>query len=1216
MEPNPVHIRANVYQPADRTSKNRAARTVAYMTVTSILFFIASAAAHAGETSFRAQSGEIDASDFVIAGGSFGVRRDSISGWNNWSTADATSVADLEDSDNSHYFTWDPGSGDNAAMIFEYSFDDDRDVVSRIAITIEVAQAYNDDALFIYLWDYATDSYVVLGSMSGTRDTILSYEIEVDAKNYLSATGDLTLFVVNQDDYGSQAYIVVDHVAVTVIVAAPHFSISHSGSGSTCSPSAIAIEKHNSEHGIDTTFVGSIDLSTSTGEGTWSLAQGNGAFSHGGSGTATYAFAIGDSGRAVFGLTHSRSASVNIEVGDGVSREDSGEDPTLLVTAPGTNTVRDSFDSRSYSGNNGSADWATSWIEVGESNGAAINSATVSNARCSSGYCLRIGTGFSGTENFSDRGARREVDLLGASAATLSFTYRRGYATGTGTATVAVSNDGGANFSTLSTYALNGNTTTGITESFDISSYISESTQIRFLASVTNGTTSIYIDDIQVAYETTCPADGHFVIGHDTSAVHCQNEPFSVTAKDAGGVDLTDYGQAISLTTQTGTGTFLTTASNRGTFDDATAGDGLAAYTFSELDNGIANFLLYYSGGASDGAASSIDIDVHENATPSFKDDDSEGLLAFAPSAFMLTANALPNPTPDPIDDPVNTKIAATTFSIHIAAFGTTSADPSCGIIESYAGAKSISFWSSYVDPTTGTRSIFVNGTPIGESVADSTNMEISFSRGQTAVTAKYKDAGRVRLSASATSSAEIPDGILGATDAFVSLPAEFEVSGIQRADSTPNPQVDTPTGEPFVAAGQHFRATVRSLDAEGDPTPNFGHESVPEGLALTSATLVAPAGGRNGVLDDGSIENGSSFSADAEDGSFSGSTFSFSEVGAIRLRAQIADMDYLGAGNVQGSLSEVVGRFTPHHFELTGNTPRWRTACAIGAFSWAGQPFSFDTGNEPVLQVEAVNAGGSTTANYEGAWWRLTNLSLANRAYSISIGAMDASDLPAASSDPTITAVASGHGTLTFSSGGGISLLRQTPFAPADGEIELSIDILDLDGVAYPSNPFRFGGTTTGTGIAFDVSKQFHFGRLRIENAAGSERVDLPLRLVAQRFDGMVFVDDDFDSCSSIAEANLTMTPSPAPLVSIPTIANNPLLSGNGGLILSAPNSVGSIDISVILGPSGANLPWLRYDWPEDGNLDGLFDDDPSARATFGIWSGRDQLIYMREVY
>lgn len=67
---------------------------------------------------------------------------------------------------------------------------------------------------------------------------------------------------------------------------------------------------------------------------------------------------------------------------------------------------------------------------------------------------------------------------------------------------------------------------------------------------------------------------------------------------------------------------------------------------------------------------------------------------------------------------------------------------------------------------------------------------------------------------------------------------------------------------------------------------------------------------------------------------------------------------------------------------------------------------------------------------------------------------------------------------------------------------------------------------------------------------------------------------------------------------------------------MLAAPNSTGSIDISVDLSATGADLPWLRYDWPEDGNLDGMLDDDPRARATFGIWKGRDQVIYMREVY
>ena len=82
------------------------------------------------------------------------------------------------------------------------------------------------------------------------------------------------------------------------------------------------------------------------------------------------------------------------------------------------------------------------------------------------------------------------------------------------------------------------------------------------------------------------------------------------------------------------------------------------------------------------------------------------------------------------------------------------------------------------------------------------------------------------------------------------------------------------------------------------------------------------------------------------------------------------------------------------------------------------------------------------------------------------------------------------------------------------------------------------------------------------------------------------------------------------------PTIANNLLLGGNSGLVLLAPNVPGTVDIVVNLGASGADLPWLRFDWPSDGNLDGALDDDPSARATFGIWEGRDHLIYTREVY
>ncbi|MGE4491833.1 MAG: DUF6701 domain-containing protein, partial [Syntrophotalea sp.] len=59
-------------------------------------------------------------------------------------------------------------------------------------------------------------------------------------------------------------------------------------------------------------------------------------------------------------------------------------------------------------------------------------------------------------------------------------------------------------------------------------------------------------------------------------------------------------------------------------------------------------------------------------------------------------------------------------------------------------------------------------------------------------------------------------------------------------------------------------------------------------------------------------------------------------------------------------------------------------------------------------------------------------------------------------------------------------------------------------------------------------------------------------------------------------------------------------------GLTFSAPGSNGYIQVRADL----SLLPWLRYDW--DG--DGAHDDDPAARASFGIYKGRPAVIYMRE--
>ncbi|MBK7950061.1 MAG: hypothetical protein IPK00_15220 [Deltaproteobacteria bacterium] len=578
-----------------------------------------------------------------------------------------------------------------------------------------------------------------------------------------------------------------------------------------------------------------------------------------------------------------------------------------------------------------------------------------------------------------------------------------------------------------------------------------------------------------------------------------------------------------------------------------------------------------------------------------------------------MTANAVPSPAPTTLHDPLTTTTAGATFPLYITAFGGSSGGVSCGVVDAYDGDKKLRFWMDALDPTAPPRVPTVDKQAIATTEAASSAQLVRFTQGRASVSVQYKDTGRLAL--------QVLDGnaspeVRGATGSFVSLPADLKVVAVENESGEANPGSSTPTGKLFARAGDPFVVTVDALDAEGERTPSFGRETVPEGIRLQSAALVAPVGGRNGTTDEGTIENATDFSADALPGRFVGKRFAFDEVGAIQLRASVADDDFLGAGPVLGSASDVVGRFAPHHFTVVANAPRFATGCAVGAFTWMGQPFGYAPGFETELIVTAVDRDGETTANYIDDWLRLSNATLAHRSYRAASGSVDESGLPAPTVDPAITTRNDGSAILRFSSGSGIALVRGAPTAPFDAELELSIDVLDADATAYPSNPFRVGGTSAGAGIDFDVARRFQYGRVRLDNAFGSELVTLPMRLRTQRFDGTAFGDDDADSCSRIPSTAIRLTPSPASLDARPSIAHLPLFSGDAGLTFAAPHVSGDVEVRVDLGATGANLPWLRADWPEDGNQDGLLDDDPRARATFGIWEGRDALIFQRELY
>ncbi len=112
-------------------------------------------------SSHTAEDGEIDVSDAVIANGTFGARRNTIAGWSSWGEASTAEYGNLLGSDDSHYQTAVPGSGANAAMIFEFTIAEAPSSITQIDVQVEVAQGAAVDAMYVYLWDYNTSTYAV-----------------------------------------------------------------------------------------------------------------------------------------------------------------------------------------------------------------------------------------------------------------------------------------------------------------------------------------------------------------------------------------------------------------------------------------------------------------------------------------------------------------------------------------------------------------------------------------------------------------------------------------------------------------------------------------------------------------------------------------------------------------------------------------------------------------------------------------------------------------------------------------------------------------------------------------------------------------------------------------------------------------------------------------------------------------------------------------------
>ncbi len=200
-----------------------------------------------------------------------------------------------------------------------------------------------------------------------------------------------------------------------------------------------------------------------------------------------------------------------------------------------------------------------------------------------------------------------------------------------------------------------------------------------------------------------CANSARFTITHNAFGIHCVAETMTVNVVDSiAGTPLLNYNAPVQLDTQSGYGTWaLVTGS--GAFSDGTAGDGIATYTWP-LGQSQAHVHAVLPARPAVDRRRRLSDEQHRYSRQRRR-----GCARVLAERLHRDGRGAREPAGRVTPFATN-QTAGTNFALHLAAYGQTPTDPVCGIIEGYTGAKSLKFWSQYVDPGTGTRNVTIDG--------------------------------------------------------------------------------------------------------------------------------------------------------------------------------------------------------------------------------------------------------------------------------------------------------------------------------------------------------------------------------------------------------------------------------------------------------------------------------------------------------------------------
>ena len=456
-------------------------------------------------------------------------------------------------------------------------------------------------------------------------------------------------------------------------------------------------------------------------------------------------------------------------------------------------------------------------------------------------------------------------------------------------------------------------------------------------------------------------------------------------------------------------------------------------------------------------------------------------------------------------------------------------------------------------------------GNTLVSGVGKSLNLAFNTSGVSTAAF-QYNNSGPVQIKVTLNS---VVSGLLSSV---VGLSAQT-VTYVAPAAFKVEPIINGVTGSTAaVGAGNTIQLKVSAVNSLSTPTvtTNFGAEAGIDPITIAK-TLLKPSTRKSGAANNPAVTLGDI----VFNNGVATIDLTWTEVGNLDLSATLAD--YLDTGmSVTGAVSSVISgglRYVPDSFTLT-------SAAKCGAFTYAGQPFD--------AVITAVNAAGSTTLNYDGS----AALPANRTANAVTVAALSGATGGSFGSTGSVAATAFGDGTATST---GALTYTMTSKLTAPNNVVLKATDADVTDSTNPSMTFRSG-------------------RIKLSNAFGSEAQALPIPMQLQYWSGKSWVPASDDTCttasllplSRVSLGNIkshqgvsTTTLAAATPSALSLVAG----TGQGAITLAAPGTkkTGTIDLTLDLSATGANLPWLQS---LDVSCGANTVCNPKARATFGVYT------------